>query len=152
MDAKIELGHTISGKDIVTAVACKAAGGKWTGGHDISGHVFLLVLGSYFLLQEVGWVYLNHWRRSSPGSASIRDERTVVMHDGAVKSAAVEADAEHVEHRVTSAWEALGLGGKIAFGVITLSWWMLLMTAIFFHTWIEKVCSLLYTPNTDVDC
>lgn len=141
VDAKIELGHTISGKDIVTAVACRAAGGKWTGGHDISGHVFLLVLGSYFLLQEVGWVYLNHWRRGSAGSVSIRDERTVVMHDGAVKSASVEADrlAENAEHRVASAWDALGLGGKIAFGVIALSLWMLLMTAIFFHTWIEKV-------------
>lgn len=142
MDAKIELGHTISRKDVVTAVACKAAGGKWTGGHDISGHVFLLVLGSYFLLQEVGWVYLNHWRRGSAGSVSLRDDRTVVMHDGAVKNAAVEADrlAEAVEYRMTSAWEALGLGGKFACGVVTMSGWMLLMTAIFFHTWIEKVC------------
>lgn len=143
VDAKIELGHTISGKDIVTAVACKAAGGKWTGGHDISGHVFLLVLGSYFLLQEVGWVHLNYWRQGSAGSVSIRDDRTVVMHDGAVKSAAVEADrlAETVEYRVTSAWDALGLGGKAACGVVAMSGWMLLMTAIFFHTWIEKVCS-----------
>lgn len=145
MDAKIQLGQDISGKDIVTAVACKAAGGKWTGGHDISGHVFLLVLGSYFLLQEVGWVYLNHWRRGSAGSVSIRDERTVVMHDGAVKSATVEVDqfADSVEHRVTSAWDALGLGGKIASGVVAMSGWMLLMTAIFFHTWIEKVCTCL---------
>lgn len=147
VDAKIELGQTISGKDIVTSVACKAAGGKWTGGHDISGHVFLLVLGSYFLIQEVGWVYLNHRRRSSAGSVSIRDERTVVMSDGAVKSAAVELDqlVETGENRVASAWDALGLGGKLACGVVAMSGWMLLMTAIFFHTWIEKVCSLSCT-------
>lgn len=152
VDAKIELGHSVSGKDIVTAVACRAAGGKWTGGHDISGHVFLLVLGSYFLLQEVGWVHLNHWRRGSAGPVSIRDDRTVVMPDGAVKSAVVEADrlAEAVEHRVTSAWDALGLGGKVACGVVGLSGWMLLMTAIFFHTWIEKVG--LLPPGLSVLC
>lgn len=142
VDSKIEFGEDITGKDIFTAVACKAAGGKWMGGHDISGHVFLLVLGSYFLLQEVGWVYLDHWRRGSAGAVSIRDERSVVMHDGAVKSATVEVDqlADTAEQRVTSAWDALGMGGKVAGGVVAMSWWMLLMTAIFFHTWIEKVC------------
>lgn len=140
VDAKIDAGEA-SNKDFVTGVACKAAGGQWRGGHDISGHVFLLVLGSYFLVQEVGWVYLNHWRRGSAGPVSFRDDRSVVMHDGAVKSAAVESDrfADVVEHRVLSAWEALGLGGKVAGGVVVLSWWMLLMTAIFFHTWFEKV-------------
>ncbi|KAJ4407499.1 hypothetical protein N0V82_009892 [Gnomoniopsis sp. IMI 355080] len=138
-DAKIVEG-VASGKDIFTNAACRAAGGQWRGGHDISGHVFLLVLGSYFLVQEVGWVYLNHWRRGSAASLSIRDERSVVMHDGAIKSAAVEAErfADVVEHRVLSAWDALALGGKFAGGVIVASWWMLLMTAIFFHTWFEK--------------
>ncbi|KAI4242838.1 MAG: hypothetical protein LQ352_007158, partial [Teloschistes flavicans] len=33
-------------REFVTAAACKLAGGKWKGGHDISGHVFILVLGS----------------------------------------------------------------------------------------------------------
>lgn len=63
--------------------------------------------------------------------------------DGAAKSAVVEADrlAEAVEYRVTSAWDALGLGDKAACGVVGMSVWMLLMTAIFFHTWIEKVVS-----------
>lgn len=139
-DARIVEG-VASGKDIFTNAACRAAGGQWRGGHDISGHVFLLVLGSYFLVQEVGWVYLHHWRQGSAGSVSIQDERSVVMHDGAVKSAAVEAErfADAVEHRVLSAWDALALGGKFAGGVVLVSWWMLLMTAIFFHTWVEKV-------------
>lgn len=141
VDDRIETG-TASHKDIVTGVACKAAGGTWKGGHDISGHVFLLVLGSYFLLQEVGWVLLRHWTRASAGPVSIRDERNVVMQDGAVKSAAVEAEllADTVGQRMVSAWDALGLGGKIAGGVVALSWWMILMTAIYFHTWFEKVC------------
>lgn len=140
-DARIEAGEA-SGGDIFTGVACKAAGGQWRGGHDISGHVFLLVLGSYFLVQEVGWVFLDHWRRGSAGPVSIRDERSVLTADGAVKSAAVEAErvAVSVEHRISSAWDALALGGKVATGVVAMSWWMLLMTAIFFHTWFEKVC------------
>lgn len=143
-EAKLEVGADVTGKDFFTAVACKTAGGKWKGGHDISGHVFLLVLGSYFLLQEVGWVYLNHWqRRGAGGAIELRDERSVIMHDGAIKSAAVEGERDHSEGgdtaRPRSAWEALALGGRLAGGVFLLSLWMILMTAIFFHTWIEKV-------------
>lgn len=140
-DIKLEAG-VADGGDIFTNVACKAAGGRWSGGHDISGHVFLLVLGSFFLVQEVGWVYLNHWRRgAAAGPVMVRDERSVVMRDGAVKSAAVEAAlfSGADEHRVADAWEALAFGGKFAGAVIFTSWWMLLMTAIFFHTWFEKV-------------
>ncbi|KAI3394486.1 hypothetical protein diail_2620 [Diaporthe ilicicola] len=148
-EAKLEEGGPgVTGTDIFTAVACKTAGGTWRGGHDISGHVFLLVLGSYFLLQEVGWVYLNHWQRRAPGSViELRDERSVIMHDGAVKSAAVEKERDHSESggpaRPRDAWEALALGGRLAGAVFLLSLWMILMTAIFFHTWIEKLTGLL---------
>lgn len=147
-EAKLEAGAGVTGKDIFTAVACKTAGGKWRGGHDISGHVFLLVLGSYFLLQEVGWVYLNHWKRGAAGGVvELRDERSIIMHDGAVKSATVEGERDGSEGgetaRPRSAWDALALGGKLAGGVFVLSLWMILMTAIFFHTWIEKLTGLL---------
>lgn len=129
---------------VASGAACKAAGGHWRGGHDSSGHVFLLVLGSYFLLQEVGWVYIRqNWGGRNGGASLIRDERRVVMQDGAIKGAAVEAElvaeAVGLERRVLSAWDALGLGGKFAVGVVALSWWMILMTAIYFHTWFEKV-------------
>lgn len=140
-DIKMEIGIA-SGKDIFTNAACRTAGGKWRGGHDISGHVFLLVLGSFFLVQEVGWVYLGYWKGAA---VSIRDERSVVMSDGAVKGAAVEAPlfSDSGKRRVAvSAWGALGVGGKFAGAVVGVSWWMLLMTAIFFHTWFEKVCDV----------
>ncbi|KAI1632834.1 inositol phospholipid synthesis and fat-storage-inducing TM-domain-containing protein [Biscogniauxia mediterranea] len=123
-----------SGKELLTAVACKMAGGRWTGGHDISGHVFLLVLGSWFLLQEVGWVFL---RAGTLGGAA-RDERSVVMDDGAVKGAGVEA-----EETRSAGGKGLGLGGKFALVVVGLCLWMLLMTAIYFHTWFEKFTGLL---------
>ncbi|KAG7420382.1 inositol phospholipid synthesis and fat-storage-inducing TM-domain-containing protein [Fusarium sp. MPI-SDFR-AT-0072] len=129
---EVEFGSDTVG-DKVTAVACKAAGGKWKGGHDISGHVFLLTLGTAFLMQEVGWAVLR-W------SGKRNEERCVVMTDGALKSANVESDTSLGEG---SERPALGLGGKFAVGVMGLSAWMLLMTAIYFHTWFEKFTGLL---------
>lgn len=118
-------------RDVFTAAACKATGGSWLGGTDISGHVFMLVLGSAFLMQEVGWVVMR-WR----GRRHL-EERSVVMGDGAVKGAGVEADVDGVS--VANVVDALGLGGRIVMGVVGLSLWMVLMTAIYFHTWFEKV-------------
>ncbi|RPB15364.1 hypothetical protein P167DRAFT_468960, partial [Morchella conica CCBAS932] len=36
-----------------TSAACKLAGGRWRGGHDLSGHTFLLTHASLFLWSEV---------------------------------------------------------------------------------------------------
>ncbi|KAJ4329411.1 hypothetical protein N0V84_000045 [Fusarium piperis] len=127
---EVEMGDTGLG-EMVTSVACKAAGGKWKGGHDISGHVFLLSLGTAFLMQEVGWA-IGRWIGNG-------EERCVVMSDGALKSANVEAQTSGEP----PAYPSLGLGGKFAVGVMGLSVWMLLMTAIYFHTWFEKFTGLL---------
>jgi hypothetical protein len=121
-------------RQFLTGVACKAVGGKWSGGHDISGHVFLLVLGSMFLLQEVLHVTLR--------SPAARDERTVFMHDGAIKSADVET---HHSSGVLTEGSRWTLGAKIVLAVVGLSLYMLLMTAAYFHTWFEKV-SRAYLP------
>ncbi|KAK4155732.1 inositol phospholipid synthesis and fat-storage-inducing TM-domain-containing protein [Chaetomidium leptoderma] len=125
-------------KEVVTAAACKASGGSWRGGHDISGHVFLLVLGSFFLVQEVGWVAAR-WARY------LGEERCVVMHDGAVKGAGVEAERreQQEEAGVLTVLETLGFGGRLAAAVTGLCAWMLLMTAIYFHTWFEKLTGLV---------
>lgn len=115
------------GQQFVTGMACKAVGGKWKGGHDISGHVFLLVLGSMFLFEEVLFVILRE--------KMTREERIVVMGDGAVKNAEVEASITKDVAAETS-WD---IGVKVVLGVAGLSIWMLLMTAAYFHTWFEKV-------------
>lgn len=130
VEGKVEEGRADAG-EFFTAVACKAAGGRWAGGHDISGHVFLLVLGSGFLLQEVGWA-VKRW--AGLGA----EERAVVMADGAVKGAGVESAGGFGEGR-ESGGDKFGLGGKVVLGVVGLNLWMLLMTAIYFHTWFEKV-------------
>ncbi|GAO48351.1 hypothetical protein SAICODRAFT_60761 [Saitoella complicata NRRL Y-17804] len=38
---------------IVTSAACRAVRGKWSGGYDLSGHVFILVHSSLFLWYEL---------------------------------------------------------------------------------------------------
>ena len=121
-EGKVAMGDT---RQFVTGVACKAVGGKWKGGHDISGHVFLLALGSMFLFEEVLHVAYR--------SARNRQERTVYMMDGAVKSAEVEAQQEF------EGFEQWTLGSKIVLAVGGMSLYMLLMTAAYFHTWFEKV-------------
>lgn len=93
-------------RDIFTGAACKLAGGQWKGGHDISGHVFLLTLGSAFLGMEILPVVLRY-----VGDEEVRRE------------------------------EGSGVGGAVI--VAGLSWWMLLMTAAYFHTWVEKFAGLL---------
>ena len=116
-----------------TAAACKLGGGKWTGGYDISGHVFLLVLGSAFLWLEILPVVLRH--------AGLREERLIRHADGSVKNAASEAHLGSSDKDDPSAATG-GVSAPVA--VAGLSWWMLLMTAAYFHTWFEKVCN--HTP------
>jgi hypothetical protein len=102
--------------------------------------VFLLVLGSFFLMEEVGWVAVR-WARY------LREERCVVMPDGAVKGAGVEAEKREKQDEgvVLTVLDALGHGGTMVAVVVGLCGWMLLMTAIYFHTWFEKV-----SPNSSV--
>ncbi|KAL7626793.1 hypothetical protein AAE478_003567 [Parahypoxylon ruwenzoriense] len=123
--------------EVFTAAACRAAKGRWSGGHDVSGHVFLLVLGSWFLLQEVGWVV------GRAGFLGAREQRCVVMSDGAVKGAGVEAGRVRSGGEEEGEERTLGFGGRFALVVVVLCWWMLLMTAIYFHTWFEKLTGLL---------
>ncbi|PGH17364.1 hypothetical protein AJ79_01248 [Helicocarpus griseus UAMH5409] len=111
------LGNPISELGfIMTATACKASGGAWTGGHDVSGHVFMLVLASAFLILEL--------QGASSAEEEMDDERKE-KHQSAVEEGSYER------------W-----GRNFAISVAGLSWWMLLMTAMWFHTWLEKVTGL----------
>ncbi|KAL8810001.1 MAG: hypothetical protein Q9200_002940, partial [Gallowayella weberi] len=96
--AKAAMGDV---REFVTGAACKLAGGKWKGGHDISGHVFILVLGSASLGLEVLGAMIHDRSEDGPRLGK---------------------------------W-----GWRIVVGVVGMSWWMLLMTAAYFHTWFEKV-------------
>jgi hypothetical protein len=116
-------------REYFTGAACKAVGGSWTGGHDISGHVFLLILGSSLLWFE----FLPALTRVE----GLRDGRRIMLEDGKIASVAVEKDPENEKDTPTTQ------GVKFSLGVAALMWWMLLMTAAFFHTWFEKFTGLL---------
>ena len=130
-DPEARAGMTDARK-LATHAACKAVGGKWFGGHDISGHVFLLVLGSGFLWMEILPVILRH--------AGLREERLVAGEKTGITSAAVETQSVGDVGDRDAEQEKAGSGGVNAPLVVAgLSWWMLLMTAAYFHTWFEKV-------------
>lgn len=109
-------------REFFTAATCKLAGGQWKGGYDISGHVFLLVLGSAFL-----------WMEILP-AVSGREMRMIKRKEGDVITADREAEGEK-EREEKEAIQGL----SVPLVVAGLSWWMLLMTAAYFHTWFEKV-------------
>ena len=115
-------------KELVTAKACKAVGGAWRGGHDISGHVFILVLSSAFLGMEVLPVL---W-----GRKGLRDDRVIRKTDG--KVARLEGEPVDGGIKEEGIIERVAIWSPVI--VAALNWWMLLMTAAYFHTWFEKVC------------
>lgn len=121
-----EFADTGGAKELVTGQACKIAGGVWKGGHDISGHVFILVLGSAFLLLEALPVLVRQ--------RGLQDDRVIVEQNGNIQL--VEQDESDVtttpvHHSVSISWAPLL--------VATLDCFMLFMTAAYFHTWFEKV-------------
>lgn len=126
-DARAEMGEM---RVLLTSAACKAAKGKWVGGYDISGHVFLLVLGSASL-----------WLEILPVLRIFREERVIRHQNGEVKSvetaiSAIASEKDEERESVNGISLPLAVGG--------LSWFMLLMTAAYFHTWFEKVRSHVY--------
>ena len=117
---------------IMTGLACKAVGGRWKGGHDISGHVFMLVLSSAFLVMEL----------------YISDNQSPHPHVDSRAAANIAHEMTKEEREAIGGWESesqakLRLWTRyFVWTVAVLDVWMLLMTAIWFHTWLEKLSGL----------
>ncbi|KAK5796503.1 hypothetical protein VI817_005788 [Penicillium citrinum] len=123
---------------LFSAAACKAAGGAWAGGHDISGHVFMLVLATAFLSFEaigVGAFAAPSTTPQDKGEAS----RTRKSSDPASLSVDEQSDSSDPLRRLCL---------RLVWGVVGLGWWMLFMTAIWFHTWLEKWSGLAVALGT----
>jgi hypothetical protein len=123
---------------LVSAVACKAKGGHWRGGHDISGHVFMLALSSAFLIYEL----IISDSHSSHPSISPR------------AAANISHDMSEEEKKAIGGWESEGVAKLrvyvryFVYAVVGLDFWMLMMTAIWFHTWLEKLSGLMLAGAT----
>jgi len=122
-------------KQALSHAACKSFGGQWRGGHDISGHVFLLILGSAMLWLELLPAVLQ--------TEGLREARRIFTSDGLIRRATIESDGQEGNSGEKSKEEKNGIGIQVSLAVAGLSWWMLLMTAAYFHTWFEKVTGLM---------
>ena len=123
---------------LTSSLACKASGGHWRGGHDISGHIFILVLSSASLLLEL---YIADRHASHP-------------HISPRAAASLAHDMTDEEKVWIGGWES-ETAAKIrvysrylVWTVVALDVWMILMTAIWFHTWTEKLSGLLLGSGT----
>ncbi|KXG45256.1 Fat storage-inducing transmembrane protein [Penicillium griseofulvum] len=120
-------GSSANLETLFTAATCKSAGGAWSGGHDISGHVLMLVLATGFLAFEaVG--------ASAPACLS----RFSSTGDAGRERKTSDADSTPVIDSTETGGFARTWSLRLVWGVVGLGWWMLFMTAIWFHTWLEK--------------
>lgn len=127
--AASDASASVQMETLFTATACKAAGGAWRGGHDISGHVFMLVLATAVLTFEaVG-------AGAVAASPSLRVDGDSLRERKSSDPGASGADDQGDAPEVARTWSM-----RLVWGVVILGWWMLFMTAIWFHTWLEKVC------------
>ncbi|RVX70571.1 hypothetical protein B0A52_05222 [Exophiala mesophila] len=115
-----------------SGLTCKAAGGVWRGGYDISGHVFMLVLSSSFLLYELYIADRHSWHPSVSPQAAAK-----VAHELTTEERIAVGGWESETMARIRLWARYFL-----YTVVVLDLWMLMMTAIFFHTWLEKLTGL----------
>lgn len=133
-----DLGKNVEMGTYSSSIACKGAGGRWRGGHDMSGHVFMLCLSSAFLLYEL---YIADTNSSHPS----------VSPEVAAKLAHELTDEEK---KSMGGWESETVARVrvyaryLLWGVVALDFWMMMMTAIWFHTWLEKLSGLFLAAGT----
>jgi len=108
----------------------RCASGSQTRGRGLIGCV---VICSVRTLSLVLHVMMKH--------AGVKEERLVTGPGGEVVIAEEENTMDREARQPRS--EEWGIGVKFPMVVVLLSWWMLLMTAAYFHTWVEKLMGLL---------
>ncbi|KAL6451717.1 fit1 Acyl-coenzyme A diphosphatase fit1 [Candida maltosa Xu316] len=105
----------------ITSYYCRKMKGNWIGGHDPSGHVFLMIHSSLYLFFETSSSFpsltvlkqnFNHFKRTT----TLKEKLNVVWNTPQV---------------------LVGL-------LLALWWFMLLMTNIYFHSILEKFAGLLF--------
>ncbi|ORZ16381.1 Fat storage-inducing transmembrane protein [Absidia repens] len=89
---------------------CRQLGGKWSGGHDVSGHCVMLIHASLFLWEELSWLFY-----SIPSATQLKRSQP-------------------------SAWYSL----CTVMALLVLWWWMLVMTAIYFHGHFELLSGTVF--------
>ncbi|KAF3985125.1 hypothetical protein FT663_05262 [Candidozyma haemuli var. vulneris] len=105
----------------ISSFACRAIQGKWEGGHDPSGHVFLLVHSSLYLFFEIK-PYWKGWQQFTRNVARLRGPNLP----------AKIIDTLNTTPQI------------LAIVLLALWWFMLLMTNMYFHSIAEKLVGLAF--------
>lgn len=115
---------------LVGSGVCRRLKGQWIGGHDPSGHAFLLIHSSLYLFFEIvpfwyGWkVTLDNFKK--------------------ITSEVKDANISTIDKLNKIGVFTLSNPWIIVTGLISLWWFMLLMTNIYFHSILEKFVGLLF--------
>ncbi|GAA5940801.1 uncharacterized protein JCM15063_000881 [Sporobolomyces koalae] len=110
---------TLSSTATVAVPVCTGARGEyWRGGHDTSGHSFMMIHCSMFLFELVHPLLPSLFPRYFAATSNRTQQRKLPV--------AV----------TVSAWAAIAVMG--------LCWWMLLMTSLFFHSPSEKLSGVAF--------
>ncbi|BGP16729.1 hypothetical protein JCM10213_009147 [Rhodosporidiobolus nylandii] len=116
-------GLHADGPNEASAPVCTGARGEyWRGGHDVSGHAFMMTHAALFLFELL-----------LPLLPSLFPSLFA-----ASPSAARNAPQSRRAHPVVA------LVGYAATAVLILCWWMLLMTSLFFHSPAEKLTGMAF--------
>lgn len=111
---------------LFSSQSSKSIRAMWKGGHDISGHTFIMVLSSLLLLEDVAPYLAEILGRSALGQLLFPQQQ---------QASAVRGRTNWTPQAKVAVAATLGLVG--------LWGWMLLNTAIYFHRPQEKISGLL---------
>ncbi|KAK6463620.1 Fat storage-inducing transmembrane protein [Scheffersomyces coipomensis] len=115
---------------IVSSYSCRRLRGSWEGGHDPSGHVFLLIHSSLYLFLEA----LPYWQ-----------SWTVLLDNIRAFSREVRSNNKTIQQRgIILSQFIIGNPHILIILLISLWWFMLFMTNIYFHSIAEKLVGLIF--------
>ncbi|KAH3663365.1 hypothetical protein OGAPHI_005355 [Ogataea philodendri] len=112
----------------ITSAKCRAIKGRWHGGHDPSGHVFILSLSSMLLILECARFYSlqdlqTEWARFKQSTARFWETRSLQTATPLLKDYPL-------------VYIAL---------LLVLWFWMLFVTSMHFHSFVEKLAGLAFS-------
>lgn len=130
--SKIENSISNYETNLINSYTCRGVRGEWTGGHDPSGHVFLMIHSSIYMFFEIA-PYWSSWHQLV---ANIRSLITQLKQSANPLNTITKLVTQNPH--------------MVVIPLIGLWWFMLLMTNLYFHSIGEKLVGLLfgYAINT----
>lgn len=147
-----------------TSAACRALGGHWVGGHDPSGHIFLITLMVMYLLGELKVFGRRAFTRLAKGKRYLAQSFIDLFDNGALWNV--------LNNKPKGTWHLVQLAVvfpplellrdfskfsvqvvRFAFwenpivllvGLLAMWWWSFLVTSVVFHTLSEQLSGLVF--------